>query len=352
MKCVVTSDWHLGGMQKVLANPVQSMIHEIHKPFKYAISNGIEHVFVPGDISDTDRLDEYTFIQLVTLLLTYDKHLNTYYIRGNHDIAHKYRTSLDVLQFMSDNKFFKNFKIFKTSELINVEDVPIGMIPYPDKELTTTGRIRAPLLFAHVESPGAVGDNGRPLKCKKDVIRRYTGDFLVSGHIHQYQYLENSRTLYGGTLYQKNFGEKLPKGFLDLNVEHTGRELFVDHEFIPNQPEFTLKTVHIRKSSDWDKILTDSSVRYKVLVDRNSGVVIPKNMLVDHDNIVYLNGVDSKRESGITEIEVKSLKSLPKFNPVYGLNKYLERNGHSIGQIREAQLMVKEAWARLGKQAI
>lgn len=343
MRCVVTSDWHLGGMQKVLPNPVQSMIHEIHKPFRYAIENGIDNVFVPGDISDTERLDEHTFIQLVSLLLTYDKHLYTYYIRGNHDIAHKYRTSLDVLQFMSDKKFFKRFKVFKTAELIYVDDVPIKMIPFPEKEVDN----ESALIFAHVESPGAVGDNGRMLKCKKDQVHRVKGDFLVSGHIHKYQYLKSSRTLYCGSLYQKNFGESLPKGFLDLNVSYSKGQLLVEHDFIPNQPEFLLKTIHIRSMNDWEKIQNDPTIRYKVLVERNSGIIVPKNMLRDYTNIVYLNGVDRSIENGLSNTEVKNLKSLPKFNPVYGLEGFLARQGHSNEHIKEAKAIVAEVWRSL-----
>ena len=89
---VSTSDWHLGGMQRVLTDPVGSMIREIKKPYEYALSQGIKYVFVPGDISDSHHMDDHTFIQLLTLLLTYDEHITTFYLRGNHDVAHKYKT--------------------------------------------------------------------------------------------------------------------------------------------------------------------------------------------------------------------------------------------------------------------
>ena len=345
---ISTSDWHLTGMTRVLQDPTSWQIREIHKPYKYALDNGIKHVFVPGDICDSDHMDDHTFIQLVTLLLTYDEHVHTWYIRGNHDIAHKHKSSLDVLEFMCNNGFFKNFRIISKPKAISIDGVSVGFIPFPNTEVTSK---RPPLIFAHVEEPGAVGDNGRPLKCKESQVIRRKGDYMITGHIHQYQNLESRRTLYNGSLYQKNFGESLPKGFIEFKAEYVKGQLQVYHEFINSHPNFELHTIHIKKTSDWDKIKEDPSLRYKVLVDKSSGVVVPKDITIKRPNIVYLNGVDSLvKVKDVHELEGQSLANLPKFNPVRGLRAYLEKSGLDGELVKLGIQMSKEAWAYLSRQ--
>lgn len=342
---VSTSDWHLGGMQRVLQHPVESMIREIKKPYEYALSQGIKHVFVPGDISDSHHMDDHTFIQLLTLLLTYDGHIKTWYIRGNHDVAHKYKTSLDALEFMATNNFFKNFRVFGAPKVVNIEDVSVGFIPFPGSEVSAK---RPPLIFAHVEEPGAVGDNGRPLKVKEGHIRRRSGDYMITGHIHQYQVLEDRRTLYNGSLYQKTFGESLPKGFVDFKAEYVQGKLEVQHEFVNSHPNFELRNLTVKKSSDWSKIVDDPNIRYKVIVDKASGVIVPKDIALSRPNIVYINGSDSLvKVKDVHDIDGQTIATLPKFNPIKGLRAYLERSGLDDSTVKLGIAMTKEAWKHL-----
>ena len=344
---ISTSDWHLGGMNRVLPSPVEWMMEEIRKPYKYALENGIKHVFVPGDISDTHVMDSHTFINLLTLLLTYDDHVKTWYIRGNHDVAHKYKTSLDALEFMSNNGFFKNFRIFSSPKVVGIDGVSVGFVPFPG---TGVKAKRPPLLFSHVEEPGAVGDNGYPLKCKESKIARTRGDFMISGHIHQYQSLESRRTLYNGSLYQKNFGEPLPKGFVDFTADYAEGKVDVHHEFINSKPNFELRTVKIKCSEDWGKIKDDPSLRYKVLIDKESGVIVPKDIALTRPNIVYMTGVDSLvKVKDVQDMEGNSLASLPKFNPVKGLRAYLEKAGLDPHLVHQGIKMSKEAWKHIAR---
>lgn len=344
---VSTSDWHLGGMSRVLPNPVDWMVREIHKPYKYAMANGIKHVFVPGDISDTHHMDDHTFMSLMGVLLTYDEHIKTWYIRGNHDVAHKYKTSLDVLEFMSTHGFFKNFRVFSTPKGVSIDGVSVGFLPFPGSKVKTK---RPPLIFSHVEEPGALGDNGYPLKTKTEKVQRVKGDFMITGHIHQYQYLEGRRTLYNGSLYQKNFGEHLPKGFVDFTAEYEKGKLVVNHEFVNSHPNFELKTVKIQRTSDWDKITDDPSIRYKVIVDKSAGVVVPKDITMTRPNIVYLNGTDTLvKVTDVQDIEGQTLDSLPRFSPVKGLRDYLEKSSMDPELVKLGIKMTKEAWSFLSR---
>jgi len=323
------------------------MIREIKKPYEYALSQGIKYVFVPGDISDSHHMDDHTFIQLLTLLLTYDEHITTFYLRGNHDVAHKYKTSLDALEFMAKNNFFKNFKVYSSPKAVGIDGVSVGFIPFPGSEVKAK---RPPLIFAHVEEPGAIGDNGRPLKTKESQIIRRAGDYMISGHLHQFQVLEARRTLYNGSPYQKTFGESLPKGFVDFKAEYVKGKLEVDHEFINSHPNFELRNILIRKSSDWEKIVDDPNIRYKVVVDKSAGVVVPKDITLSRPNIVYLNGSDSLvKVKDVHDIEGQSLASLPIFNPIKGLRAYLERSGLDEVTVKLGISMTKEAWKHLNK---
>ncbi len=347
LRGISTSDWHLGGMLRVMPDPVTRMMEEVHKPFRYALENGIKHVFVPGDISDSDQMDSHTFIQLMTLILTYDQHLVITYLRGNHDVAHKYKTSLDTIEFMANNGFFKNFRVISSPKAVSIRDVSVGFLPFPYQQVKAK---RPPLIFAHVEEPGALGDNGRPLRVKEDQVRRVAGDFMISGHIHQYQVLEQRRTIYNGSLYQKNFGESLPKGFIDFTAEYVKGRLEVNHEFINSNPNFELRTVKIKKSSDWDRIKDDPSIRYKVLVDRESGVVVPKDITISRPNIVYLSGVESlTRVKDVHELAEGQISQVPKFSPVRGLRSYLEKSGLDKALVNEGLRMSKEAWKYLSR---
>lgn len=331
LKGISTSDFHLGALTRVLPSPVDSILTEVHKPYLYAIEKGIKHVFVPGDMSDTERLDEHTFIRLVQFLLTYDGTINTYYILGNHDFASTERTSLDVLKMLESNNFFKSLKIFYEPTVLKIEGERVCFMPYPHTELPTS---KAKLIFAHIDTPGAIGDNGYKLKTKEDKIAIGSKDYLISGHIHQYQYLKNKRTLYNGSLFQKNFGESLPKGFVEFKYDGD-----LKFRFVSSKPEFRLVTKVIEKPSDWDDLSKDQSIRYKVLVKES--VLVPKNITTSYPNICMLKGNYTEKLSNPSEI-THNFKSVPKISPISMLKTYLKTTSLNKNQRIRALGIVKD----------
>ena len=342
---IVTSDWHLGGMTKIFANPTEKQMVEIHKPYQYAIEHSIEHLFMPGDVADTASLSEHDLLALVKLLLTYDEHVTTYLILGNHDIESIKKTSMDILKVMSESGMFKRFKIFFKPELKRIEGINVCFMPFPHtKVLEAT---KPPLVFAHIETVGALGDNGRPLKASThegNEFERQPGDFIFSGHLHQQQYLKNKRISYGGSLYQKNFGEAMPKGFLDFTAKYVQGKLVVTQEVINSHPNFTLETVLIQASKDWDALSKDPNIRYKILI--GEGVVVPRDITTNFPNIVYLNGASSRTKvnmDGTIDNGSQTLKDLPTFSLTTGLSKYLREAELNPRQIKRAKQWVKEA---------
>jgi DNA repair exonuclease SbcCD nuclease subunit len=333
-----TSDWHLsGGLTRIFPlKALEKQIYEIEKVFRYAIENDIRHIFMPGDMSDKARLDEATFIALVTLLMKYDKYVSFYYLLGNHDVAHVGKTSMDVLKVFADSGVFKNVRLFSTPEVVEIDGVDVGFVPFPHLELPKTKR--PALIFAHVEEVGAVGDYGTALKSATVKLKRRPEDYTISGHLHTYQVLKKQRMLYNGALYQKTFGESPNKGFVDFQAKYKNGDLLVRHEFVASKPEFRLDTLKIENSSDWDKLESGEHVFYRLYL--GEGVVTPKSIVREFPNIIQINGT-SYRGKAVVEDRVDA-DSIPKITPLTGLIEFLQKYDLEKQEIKRAVRLVKE----------
>lgn len=351
LEALVTSDWHLCGMYKPLGSAAPKMqFTEIDKIYAHAVENGFKHVFVPGDISDVSRMDEENFMMLVRHLMKWDSLIQTVYMRGNHDVEHKFKTSLDVLEVLCEVGVFKNFKLMTRAETLKIDGVNVSFLPWPANEAPKAKDGRGRLIFAHIETAGAIGDNGRPLKHgNDDQVVRTENDFIVSGHIHQYQELKKKRIVYVGTPYQKNFGESLPKGFIEIKAGYKKGDdkLQFKHTFVNNRPNFVLENFVVKEQGDWDKLKADPNIRYKVYVDRNAGVIVPKNITQLFPNVVHLSGVNTASKS-IEEVleEARSngsdAQDLPKINPLTGLKKFLRKENVDEKLFKKARQYVRE----------
>lgn len=341
LEAVSTSDWHLdGGISRLFPhNALDKQLHEIRKPFNYCVENGLRHLFNPGDISDKARLSEETLIALITLLISY-KRINFYYILGNHDFARVGKTAIDVLKVLVDNDALRNVHLFHKPTVREIDGVDVCFLPYPFNKVPKNER---PLLvFAHGEEPGAMGDYGQPLKVKDDSkhkIFRSKEDFVISGHVHQYQYLKNSRWIFNGSLYQKTFGEKHPKGFVAFNAKYKDRALKVGHEHIDSQPEFRLIDILIESERDWKRIEKSENEFYRVSI--GEGVIVPKGLTREIPNVISINGKSNKQ--GVVEGEIAVAKNMPKITPLTGLVEFLMANKLEKKEIKLAVGLVKEA---------
>jgi DNA repair exonuclease SbcCD nuclease subunit len=350
LKGIVSSDFHIGGMLKVLNNPLQHQITEIEKVYNYALSNSIEHMFNPGDLSHTPELTDTELIALIALFLKYDEHINSYYIAGNHDVESVKASSLDLLETIVNAGLYKRLKIYKKPTVETIDGVNVVFMPFP--HLTVPRTKRPPLVFAHIETAGAIGDNGRPLKTGNDEkFKRQKGDFVISGHLHQYQYLKEKRILFGGSLYQTNFGESLPKSYMTISARYAEGKLKVNHSRIINKPNFVLETKIISSEDDWDQLSEEHTVRYRVLVEE--GLVVPKKIAQQLKNIVSISGLNKSNKvamEGIidTEGKLSTANNLPTFKITTGLKKYAKEAGLTNEQLKKAQRWAKEAAVSLG----
>lgn len=349
LHCVASSDWHLEGMKKVLTDPLPYQIREINKVYEYALTNSIEHFFVPGDLCHTPSMTDQTLIALIALLLTHDGSIHTYYTLGNHDVSSIKASSLDVLASIADAGLFKTFHLYKQPTVATIENVQVAFMPFPHNVVPTTSR--PPLVLAHIETAGALGDNGRPLKSghESDFIRQ-PGDYIISGHLHQHQFLKKKRVLYVGSLYQTNFGESLPKGFLDVTAKYVKGNLVVNYKHINSHPDFVLETKVISSDQDWKDLDDCNSVRYKLLVEE--GIVVPKLLTAKLTNIISIAGLEGNTKVSMEDVANDTIRatshSLPVFKITTGLKHYAKQAGLDPKQLRRAQSLAKDAAGQLG----
>mgnify|MGYP003402755751 FL=1 len=348
LRAISTSDWHLQAYERYFpdGSALERQMNEVRKPYAYASENGIQHVFVPGDLSNVPRMDERYLIALIAHFVSVDDHIDTHYIIGNHDHLREGRTSVDVLNAMVQNKFFKRLHLYYQPTRKVIDGVPVTFMPFP---YTEQPKDKPSLVFSHVETSGALGDNGYPVKgsSKHDIVR-VDGDFMVSGHLHTYQTVKSKRAVFNGSLTQRNFGESLPKGWIDFTAKKRsdGRIKF-SHEFISGNPEFTFNTVTISDKSQWADLSEDPSRLYRVFVDE--GITVPRNLMHDRPNVIYVYSSDKKKKIETLEQHAsKSLVDLPKFGPTTYLKPFLKKQGLTRPMLLTARDMVHEALSTLG----
>jgi DNA repair exonuclease SbcCD nuclease subunit len=341
-EAVFTSDWHLTGLNKHFSDGDERILAEAEKIFQYALNNGIKFVIIPGDISDNPNLPFDTYTALFNLFYKYDKLLTIIYVAGNHDFENIEKMSMNFMRRLSKTKAFKNLQIILKPERIEIEGVPVNLLPFP--ALKTLSKKTGALNVAHVEYTGAVGDNGRTLKTKQE-LQSHKNDFTISGHIHQYQYMQAKRAVYCGNPFQKNFGESLPKGFVHARVTLNGDRVDVEHKFVENKPSFTLQNIHIKDLNDFKRLKHDSNVRYKLHIDPD--VPVPADIMLQYPNItggiVYTGKGDKALD---TEDTIKIERA--DIDPEFGLAEFLGAEGLDQKQIKLALKEVQKAKNALG----
>lgn len=366
-RAVVSSDWHLTGMKKVLgAGDSVVQLKEIEKVYQYAVLHGIEHLFVPGDLFDSPdgvSQDENVLLHLLMLVLKYRNSVKTHYIAGNHDFSETSRTSLDMIKAFSDAGLLPGLFVYdKVTVIDNLAPFPIRMLPYPC--LTVPENLinndLGHLNFCHVEYEGAMGDNGYVFGKSKHSTKYKHGklDFTISGHIHKHQVLPKIPLMYVGSLYQTSFAETPVKGFVDIIVRHNDdQRICLKKKFVRVHSSWTLCDLNVDSTTDFntlsDTLLKNQQVKYRLCVDnKNESVYLPSDFTSKHANIVSIKGKHKKDLSEYASLlsqhdysdKTDSDSQAPvKIDAMYGLSSYLSSCGHNDSEIKKARRMVRQA---------
>lgn len=320
---IATADWHLEAMDKHFPDDgVDRQLETVNRIYQYAIENGIKYMMVPGDITDKYLMRDSTKQKLLQLFIKYDPYITTIYLCGNHDWRDTGSTSMDLIQQMCEWKFLQNLEVISRGEQRVIEGITVNFLPFPTPPVPKS---KKPCLnFCHVETKGALGDTGRPLKTDK-TIGCDARDFTISGHIHMYQFLESDRFLYCSSPYQKTYGEAIPKGFCHVRAQYKDGKLVVKHKFVDSKPGFRLETVYVMKQEEWTNLEINPAVRYRVMV--GEGVTVPADIRTRVPNIAQLHkGKAAIEAAKIESIDVSETDILD-VDPVRGLKAFLKAGG-------------------------
>lgn len=333
---IATSDWHLEGLKKHFPDDhVDRQLAEIDKIYQYAIENGIEHIFVPGDITNSYKMEDTTKTKLLQHLVKYEGEIDTWYTGGNHDWADETQTSMDLISNFCEWKFLKSFHVILKPTQIDIDGVTVNFLPHPARTAIKHKKGKGCLNFCHVEVAGAFGDNGRPLKTESK-IKVGKKDFTISGHIHLHQYLKKIALLFCGSPYQKTFGESLPKGFVHFKAKYKkDGTLEVKFQFIDLKPDFRLETVLIEEQSQWSYLEANPSIRYRVYYTED--IIVPEDIRQRVPNISQLLSTSKGVKASDLDLVDIGQEDIEAIDPQRGLDEYLKQAGLSKKHIRLAR---------------
>lgn len=326
VQVIHTGDWHFDGLKNHFPSDHADRIgFEVEKVYKYAVKKAIPYIIVAGDISDSYKMTAESIQKLIAILSKYDKLITTFYLMGNHDYGDNKTSSLSIFQTMVEFKMLKNFVVVDQREIRNIDGINFNFCPFPFTELLPSNKPAVNIIHRDVQ--GAVGDNGRDLKVKEDLVVNSQRDFTVSGHIHLRQFLKKLRVLYPGALFQKTFGESLPKGFAVVKYKVKNGVMKADWEYVDNLPKFRLETVHITNQKEFAALRVDPNIRYRLYVA--DGIVVPSKLRQDVPNIDQLWGVKGKKLEADLDYDqnfLKEVSELPKIDPMLGLKDFYKAN--------------------------
>lgn len=308
---VTVGDPHIDAYNRFFAtedDALDAQFEEIEKPFQYAVRHNVPHVVVLGDIGEHSTLSENGKRRLLQLLIKYDGQLKIWIILGNHDWLKVGDHSMRLFALISKH-CFRTVRVFETPEQMDIDDVTVNFLPFPAKARLKGGPA---LNFAHLELRNALRDNGH--KVERGVKLEDDGDSWVSGHLHTYQ--KGPNFLYPGTGWQKNFGEKGPKGWCHCRAQlrDDGKKVEVTHTHIDGKPRLKLFNWKDATVKQLATVSRDPRHLYKIVVAE--GVEIPP-ALRSYPNVIEIRGVVARPETeapdqstGDLDIHKPVLKSL------------------------------------------
>jgi hypothetical protein len=287
MECVGIGDLHMtddsgkGALSKYVQEPDQMVANEVRKVITdYARPHGIDKIFLYGDICDGPRMS-YDAMMAFVDLLTENDDMEFHAILGNHDLYSKKVSVGHSMQVIERLYRAPNFKLYKKPTTVQIDGASVRFLPFPHEKFDAEA-----LNVFHKEVRGAKNDAGR----------KFDGDdftdskaVTVAGHLHTAHKVRN--TFYAGTLYQNNFGEKLPKYFHHIRFKSV-RDYSVD--LIEHDPQYKLHNVVLQTRDDLANIPKGQFNLVKLVVQ--DGADVSAADWADHKNIVETKNFKTKAD--------------------------------------------------------
>lgn len=281
LEFVGIGDLHMDKLSKLLPGFGNAAVAaETRKVLDYAKKHGVVHVFYYGDVCDKSRMSYSGHTELTQILFGPEyADLNHWVILGNHDFEENGTHSLQVLQQFAESTGRSNVHIITQPTETKIDGVRVRFLPYPHESTSKDA-----LNVGHFEAAGALRDNG------KRITDGYSKNHLCAmGHLHTMHQVR--RMYYSGTLYQTNFGEKLPKFFHHAKVMPDLRHKF---KCVRHTPSFTLTNLEVRSRADLKKVSSNPLDLYKLFV--HSSVKLRPDDLEKLNNVVRINKFETEKD--------------------------------------------------------
>ncbi len=286
MECVAVGDLHLtdaagtGGLAKYVPDSDSMVIAEVEKVIGYARDHGIDTLIQEGDVCDGPRLSYPAMIALSSMFARNDD-ISFHIMLGNHDQYGESPAtghSLEVLKLLYSRP---NVKFYTKPKTVTIDGAKVRFLPYPHEDFD----LKALNVF-HKEVHGSKGDSGRLMTDDKLSKSKAV---VVAGHLHTAHKVRN--THYTGTLYQTNFGERLPKYFHHINFNSVNDYTL---DLIAHEPTYKLHTVVLNSRSDLALIPKGQFNLVKLVIQ--DGADVSASDYADYSNIAVLKNFKSKED--------------------------------------------------------
>lgn len=306
-------DLHFDGL-KFLPDGNSLIRDEIAKVEKYAIRNGIQHVVYLGDIADKPVLSYEAHEMLLDVWGKNQDLLTRHVILGNHDYSHVGRHSLTILKKAFEGS---NVHIYTEPTKVDIGGISVNFLPYPFPNIEDDIELTGCVNVSHFEVAGAMRDNGTPSTAKYQPPSR---THWVMGHLHTPH--DVGLVHYVGTMFQRNFGESLPKSFSRVKARLKDGELQLKKTRIENHPSFQLSTIVAERASDLESVPYEPTHFVKLLV--SSKLHLPADYLSSRPNIVKVQVFATKSErKALVEDSVITSVDILDFDAFDRLGDYL-----------------------------
>lgn len=256
MRVCLVSDLHFGVRKnsEVFLNSQTRFITEQLVP--YLKSNGIEYLFVLGDVFDNRSSTNTKVMNAVHEV--FKKHFSdfkVYVLVGNHDCYFNSSVEVNSLKFLDE---FNNVTLIEKITNIEIDNKNIVMVPWivdNVKFVREFSKRKCDVCFGHFNIKGfhfnkfKRSDDGLHSKLFGKCQKVFTGHF----HIRNSQTLYGSDIVYIGSPYQltrNDIDEK--RGFTILDLSK------MEHEFIDN--EVSLKYIKLKFPEKFSKKKVNNNI--------------------------------------------------------------------------------------------
>jgi hypothetical protein len=336
MEAVAVGDLHTtniagqGALSKYVPNPNEMVFDEFQKVVDWARARHIHNVIQAGDVCEGPRMSYEAMLALSSFLRRNDD-MTFHFLLGNHDMYGETPAaghSLEILKLLS----LPHVKFHTKPKTVKIDGVDVRFLPYPHEDFDPKA-----LNVFHKEVRGAKNDAGKAfdtdtLPASKAVT--------LAGHLHTAQRVRN--TFFMGTLYQTNFGEKLPKYFHHVRFNSVKD---YDIELIKHEPKYTLHTIVLNSRDDLQTIPTKATQLVKLVIQ--DGANVRASDYSHLTNVVNIRNFKSREELQKVIFEDLTAGQPIQFKTLDFFNAWLD--GLDIDE--EARANVRELRSRILAEA-